>query len=62
VLTAWSGRRFGAVVEHPFVPADAIVTAVDHGSGVLTYIDMVIGRLLVDEATGRPRDDARVGS
>lgn len=60
LLTAWPGRRFGDVAEHFFVPADAIVTSVDHGDGNWTYVDMVVGRILVDAETGLPREDARI--
>lgn len=56
VLAAWIGRRFGDLMEHSFVPADAVVTGVESSSGELLYIDLVIGTLLVDERTGIPAE------
>ncbi|TXC71314.1 hypothetical protein FSB78_10440 [Sphingomonas ginsenosidivorax] len=52
VLAAWVGRRFGDLMEHSFVPADAVVTGVDSTAEELLYVDLVIGTLLVDERTG----------
>lgn len=60
VVLACPGRRLGEVIDHPFVPADAVITDM-RKVGELLFVRVVTGRRLVDEAAGEPRADNRVG-
>ena len=60
VLVAWPGRRFGDVIEHRFIPSDAIVTSVDGDPDGWLFVKLAIGNTLVDETAGLPRQLERV--
>lgn len=60
VICALPGQRFGAVFEHPFIPADAIITEVEDADSWL-YVHLAVAELLIDEDLATINAEGRCG-
>ena len=57
IITALPGRRFGEKFEHPFIPADAVITGAE-SAGQWLYLGLAMPELLLDDGL---RDATPVG-
>lgn len=58
VICALPGQRFGAVFEHSFIPADAIMTGVEE-AGEWLYVHLAVAELLIGEDPDTIRTERR---